>query len=456
MPAIERNQPTEAQRTETAANQFFDMAEKTNPYMESEKQKRETFENAGRETAQGNYDTAQRVLEGKTDWDNSIRGVASEINQLEQERVGSEPMSFDQAIDTISGYSESLQELGTSEDLKSALEVQKIAAGMVKSGKEGLEAVDEALQYIEGTLKTGTESQRFLKPEHRKELEEKRAIRDALYREKQKRAEQLKSSQQGEDELTKGRVATGRNLENMYAQANVPEYTPSRQEFLTKLTRMSEEELHFLDSELEKAMREFGRTRDSKLLDGRLANLSTESFKLQDVEARQKQVDKERITEIRDELGLEEEQENEPEQEPQETSPLQKFNENPDIFFDRYPDVDSGYSNKIGARAIMDAFTSLYPDPQERTKRLEEIIDTFDAIKEESAKNRPDIEEFGHGAFAKKQILKQLPNAERQEIEEIIKKEVNVKAGFGFKLGSDFVLGDFIDFLEDVKKSANR
>src|SRR3989344_4087349 len=95
---------TETQRAETAANKFFDMADKTNPHMESERQKREMFSAVGTETAQGNYDKAQRNLEVGAQWDDNLRGAASEVNQLNQERTGAKPMSFDEAQRAISGY----------------------------------------------------------------------------------------------------------------------------------------------------------------------------------------------------------------------------------------------------------------------------------------------------------------------------------------------------------------
>ena len=132
----ESGKQIEVQRGESAAQNFYHMADKvktdenTKPY--------EMFSDVGRETAQGNYSKAQGILEGGTQWDDTLRGAASEIHRLDQERIGTKSISFEQAIDTISGYSARLEELNTNEDMKSALEIQKIASGTIKSGEAGI------------------------------------------------------------------------------------------------------------------------------------------------------------------------------------------------------------------------------------------------------------------------------------------------------------------------------
>lgn len=308
---------TETQRAEAAANKFFDMADRTNPHMESERQRREMFSNVGREIAQGNYGKAQRALEAGAQWDDALRGAVSEVNQIDRERTGAKPMSFDEAQQAMSGYTRGFEKMskesgGRQQDFESAMEINNIVSDASEPGVEG---IDKALEYIEGTLKSkgdvadsvlkSTVASNETKAAFLKDWEEKRAIRDALYQEKQKRVEQLKQAQQAAEVLIKERGATTRNLENLYANTGVPEDTPSRQEFLAKVQNMSEGELYFLDSTLKKIAVEFGRTRDPKMLDGRLIDLSSRSFRREDVAKRQEAEDKEKIKQIRAELGLE-------------------------------------------------------------------------------------------------------------------------------------------------------
>lgn len=311
-------QPAETQRAETAANRFFDMAEK-GPGAKDPKA-REMFSNVGRETAQNNYTQAQRILEGGAQWDDDIRGAASEINQLDQERIGAKPMTLEDAQKAISGYARDFEKMskepsGRQSDLEGAMAIDNIVADTSEPGIEGL---DKALEYIEGTMKSkanvadsilksrgplGEQAQEFVK-----DWQEKRAIRDALFQEKQKRVEQMKQSQRGTEELTKGRGATATRLEQAFSQAGIPEDAASRNEFIARAGAMSAEELHFLDSSLNKAAREAQRSGDPKMLEGLLLDLSTKSFKRKDVEERQKTEDQRKIEEVRRSMGLPEQQ----------------------------------------------------------------------------------------------------------------------------------------------------
>lgn len=320
---IEAGPVSETQRAESAANKFFDMAEKE-PGAKDPKIN-EMFSAVGRETAQGNYDMGQRILESGAKWDDDLRKAASEINQLDQERTGAKPVTIEDVQDTITGYARDLEKTskekgGRQLDLESAMALDNIAGDI--SGP-GLEGIDNALNYLEGTLKSKSNTANSilksttLTPEDKatflKDWQEKRAMRDALLQEKQKRVEQQKQSQQATEEIDKGRISVSRNLENLYDQAEVPENTPSRQEFFAKVSRMSRDELHFLDAALKKSAAEFGRTRDPKLLDGRLMDLVSKSFKLEDVAKRQKEEDQRKIEEIRRSMGL-------PEQLPEKSS----------------------------------------------------------------------------------------------------------------------------------------
>ncbi len=77
---IEDGPSSEIQRAESAANKFFDMAEKVQDVKDPKTH--EMFSDAGKETAQGNYSQAQRILESGAEWDDDLRAIVSEINQL--------------------------------------------------------------------------------------------------------------------------------------------------------------------------------------------------------------------------------------------------------------------------------------------------------------------------------------------------------------------------------------
>ncbi len=242
-------------------------------------------------------------------------------------------MTREDVQNTISGYARDLEKMskekgGKMSDLEASMDLDNISSDISEPGIEG---IDNALNYLEGTLKSKANVADSISPEDRaaflKDWQEKRAMRDALFREKQKRVEQQKQSKQATEEVDKGRTSASRNLKNLYAQAGVPEETPSHQEFLTKVSRMSPDELHFLDTALKKAAVEFGRTRDPKQLDARLADLVSKSFKPKDVAKRQKAEDQRKIEEIRKSLSLPERQTKEKakEQLPQDSRSLNRY-----------------------------------------------------------------------------------------------------------------------------------
>lgn len=308
-------QSTETKRAETAANRFYDMAENARAeeekYPPEERYKEEVFSGAGRETAQGNFSGAQRILEGGTKWDDDIRSVASEINQLDQEKRGEKPVSFEDAQKAISGYARGLEEArtlgGPEPDLKGAAMIDGIVSDTSRPGVEG---INKALKYIEGALKSHANladlQSKGTEKEFTKDWQERRAIRDALYREKQKRMEQGQQSQRGTEKLVKGRGGTAKRLENMFGRAAIPEDTPSRKQFLEGVQNMSGEELRLLDAELDKVMAEFGRSQqNSDLLSARLQEMSLLSWGREAVERRQRIEDQKKIEEIRKRVGLE-------------------------------------------------------------------------------------------------------------------------------------------------------
>lgn len=115
---------------------------------------------------------------------------------LIKKKIGAKPMTFEDAQRAISGYARDFEKMskepgGRQADLEGAMAIDNIVADTSKPGADG---IDEALKYIEDTLKSksnvadsilkskgpmGEQASAFLK-----DWQEKRAIRDALYQEK--------------------------------------------------------------------------------------------------------------------------------------------------------------------------------------------------------------------------------------------------------------------------------
>lgn len=324
---------SESKRAEVAAGNFFNIAEKNLNSNEKNLKNYEIFSSVGREVAQGNYDMAQRTLESNVKWNDSLRESASEINQIDRERKGADSMTIEEVQNTISEYARKLEQTskekgGKLSDLEDSMELDNISADISEAGIKG---VDNAINYLEGVLKSKANIIDSVRPEDKsiflKDWEEKRAMRDALFEEKQKQLEQQKKGEEILKEVDKERISASRNLENLYDQAGVPEDTPSRQEFLKKVSRMSSDELYFLENDLKKTANEFGRTRDSKTLDAHLMDFALKSFKTEDVARKHKEEDQKKIEEIRKNLGLSEHesQEQKKEQLPQDSQTLNRY-----------------------------------------------------------------------------------------------------------------------------------
>jgi len=518
------NSNSETQRAEISADKLFDVANKINPSTESESQKCEMFKNAAIEITNGNYDKSQRILESSAQWDDNLRNVASEVNNLDLEKKGVNPMSFEGAQKTITGYARELEKMskepnGKIKDLESAMDLDNIVSDTSESGIEG---IDNALEYIEGTLKsTNNIAENILnsdistskdKVEFLKTWQEKRSIRDALYQEKQKRIEQIGQSQQVSGDLEKGRESTIRNLKNLYTQAGVPENTPSRQEFFAKTQNMSEGELHFLNSELQKTAGDFNISGNKKVLDGQLMNLSSKSFKFDDVTERQKTKDQKKIKKIHEELGIESQNEEETPEfgqttterssktsgmneeeieknrkrleklmpssipqkgeriiEPQSTGkkiPKQE-KETPNLeklfFFKEAtnslnsPDKNS-YTQEKGFAAVTEVFKKLYPDAKRFAARVETLLHDFHSVQAETQRTRPNENKSTRKIIAGKLFVDKLPQSERQAIEKFL-DENSDKVGGGGKKGESgivykpvFVLPHFFNYIEKLIK----
>ncbi|MDP1688619.1 MAG: hypothetical protein Q8L47_00610 [bacterium] len=461
--------PIETKRAETAANKFYDMADKARAeeekYPQEERHKEEMFSSVGRETAQGNFSGAQHILERGAYWDDNLRSDASEINQLDQERRGLKPMSFAEAQNAIGNYARLFE---GDNDAKAAAEIDSIVDSTSRPEVEG---IDTALNYIEGTLKSKVNVADFTSKGAEKEFiedwQEKRAIRDALYREKQKRAEQMKQSQHGTEKLAKGRGETAHTLDSLFGQAAIPEDRLWRQKFSARVGHMAPEELHFLNDALKKTLAEFARTgrtkEDTDRLETRLSGLSTMSFSSSAVERRRKEEDQKKIKQIRAELrfeGVIKTPTNEaPKQERGQTeskieNSFQSFVDSPETYLDRLKNVDgpNTYSQKKAIGAVMEVLQKLYPDKKQRTNRIQEIFGQYGALRDEDRKKRPGADESSHENFGTNQTAQRLSGAERQALEKIIADKIDIQYANGgsMKFTKEYVLGSFIQFLERI------
>ena len=148
-------------------------------------QNHETLSSAGYNFANEKYDAGQIILEKNGFWHDAVREVAVEANQAEREKNGGTPLSFAEAKDTINRYAKLMSESGGKKWEKEALLIKSVVSGADRPGVEG---VNKALEYIEGVLRMKTIISQP-SSEIKKEWEEQRAVRDALFAEKQRRIE---------------------------------------------------------------------------------------------------------------------------------------------------------------------------------------------------------------------------------------------------------------------------
>lgn len=172
---------SEQNKNEQIASQMQAVLEKV-----EKPQNRKALGEAGYEFANARYDAGQQVLERNGFWHDSVRGIAVEANSADREKKGGIPMTFVEAKGAINGYAKSLADLGTKEDKRDAFGIESIVRGTERPGVEG---IDDALKYIEGVLKSKASLKKAI-PEVKQQWDEQRAVRDALFAEKQRRVEQ--------------------------------------------------------------------------------------------------------------------------------------------------------------------------------------------------------------------------------------------------------------------------
>ena len=476
MPIKNTFEASQPNKSEQVSAKMYNMADK----VDGAKQPKlhETFDKAGAEFAQGNYDKGQRLLETNGAWNDEVRGVASEANQADQERVGASSLGFGEAKTTINGYAKNLESLGTQSDKQGAMEIQSLLRGMDRPGQAGIDGINESLKYIEGLLQTKAFSERQMSPAMKKSLEEQRAMRDALFAEKQKRTEQLQQGQQVGEQLLKDRKSASRVLENLYSNAEVPDDMSSRQELGRRVERMSQEELRFLDADLRKATADFGRTRDAKTLDAALRDLSLKKFTKEALKTENKTKDKQELDRVRAQInggekpaqnvGTPKPPERKQSQAVEVSSPkeIPKQEKAKSQFADLFssPEITNAlnsnevaYTDRKGVAAVVEVFKKLYPNAEQSTARAEVLLKIFHTAVEEGKKQRPDIDEFGSRSYATKKVMNSLSEPEARALLEF-KNANSKKLGFGdyveTRHGSfELEFRSFIDKLEELEKS---
>jgi hypothetical protein len=307
---------SQTQLAENAANGFFDMADSLP--IETDPKANEMFSSVGRETAQGNFDKAQRLLETDVVWDDNLRAAASQINQLDRERTGENPMAVEEVVEKIQGYAREFERISKEEggrvaDLESSMSFDNMASDLLESDINGVEA---AIDYLEGALKSKNNVADKIpageKAAYLKDWHDKRAMRDTLVQEKQKLTEKQSQSEQ---ELTSKNEESGvivNNLKNLYAQTDVPENSPTRTVFLERVSKMPPAELTALKNDLTRVASEFGRSREPESLKSGLSDLVSRSYKLEDVVTRKEGEDEAKLAEIRNKINNPDEPTKEP------------------------------------------------------------------------------------------------------------------------------------------------
>ena len=313
-PKIEQIKPNQS---EVVSSKMFDLAEKVSSDLKPRiaPEDGEYLNKVGNEFASGNYDGGQRLLEKSTYWDDELRGIATEVNRAEQERTGEKPLEYEGAKSVLDSLADQAEKFGTDDDKRNALIIRGIARGTELPGEKGINGIDGALKYLEDTARSvnwnlDSISDPVLRKELTDQIKTKRAARDALYVEKQRRVDELKQSKSAESSQ-KSVSASDRaigDLGNLYNMAEVPEETPSRQELQRKVARMSEDELSYFNNEMNRLKLEYDRSGDKRTLDAALSDLTTKKFTKDEVVEQREQARKTKLGEVRRSLGMSPEQ----------------------------------------------------------------------------------------------------------------------------------------------------
>jgi len=155
-------------------------------------QNHKALSEAGYDFANEKYDAGQGVLEKNGFWHDAVREVAVEANQAERDKKGLYPISFTESKNRMNEDAKLMSEKGEKKWEEDIILIESIVLDIDKPGIDG---IDKALKYVEGALRATAQ---ITTSEGKKIRDERRAVRDALFAEKQRRIlEQQQSPQQG-------------------------------------------------------------------------------------------------------------------------------------------------------------------------------------------------------------------------------------------------------------------
>jgi hypothetical protein len=438
MPYVESQETTQNQSQEVA-RKMYEIADRSASMGRSAFY--DTYIRAGTEFAQENYHKGQQLLEQPGNWNDELRYVATQANGLENQRTGREPLSFQESQATLNRNAEELGSLGDHSDRRDALEIQSTILQMNQPGQEGMQGIEKTLKYVEGLLQTRATSQRNLTPEIKQSWDERRAIRDALFMEKQARAERTSTGQRAREQEMQGRSSTTSSLEKLYSLAGVPEDVPSRQELLRRVGNMSEQEMHFLTGELRTIGTQFSRTGDKRNLDASLRNLVTKKFTKEAVVARNQKNNQNELNNIRAKL-------NERGNKNSAREAVDQILNAPYIEEGRRDNRKDQETQQKNTAAILDAFRMLYPDGDRFLQRLKNLKKEYENLMTQAMKANPDKDAFVHSTIADKQILQALTDREKKILLNTINTRLLLVSGSVTGWPSEErVMGDLLGYL---------
>mgnify|MGYP001610516541 FL=1 len=165
MSGIEELESSSDKAPQAISSKLFEIAERN-----SEQNQSAVYNQAGVEFAQGNLHKGQQLLEQPGSWNDELRLVATQANQQESQRTGTNPLSFQESQAILNRSAEELGSVGDQGDRRDALEIQGIVLQMNKPGQEGMQGIEKTLKYVEGLLQTRATSQRKLTPEIKQSL----------------------------------------------------------------------------------------------------------------------------------------------------------------------------------------------------------------------------------------------------------------------------------------------
>ncbi len=247
-PNPEAHQPHEALKAIKQA--FITVAEKAGEVGDSEKYS--LLSKAGAELRAENTDSAQRTLERADKWDDETRGLAVSANQLERQQEGKQPMSLEQALRRLDAHAA---------DLDPAKDAEQIATTRAAAQNPRIEQTDPnalngSLGVVEGYLRvldqnirerhydtTDADALRALESEQK----EYRAMRDALFAEKQSRVEKAGKAERQLVATEQTKQIVRQQLAELEEQTAVS-LSP---DLLRRIGRMNPEETRYLQDEIQ-------------------------------------------------------------------------------------------------------------------------------------------------------------------------------------------------------------